>query len=166
MDVAESVVEQEFCVEPALRATRNRFVVGFRLQPTYRVRKSQLTKHTNRQDLKRPVVDTLPRWIVPNIGRQLILKRCIHGIAEQFQSGIRPEGNSALHDQPLLVIHDDFQALELVAVHGPHPAQKGGALIELKLACIGAGTTRSARLSENRRADVTPLDGPYQDPGC
>ena len=39
-------------------------------------------------------------------------------------------------NQPLLVVHDDLQALELVAVHGPHPAQEGGALIELKLGCI------------------------------
>ena len=114
-------------------------------------------------DLKRPVVVTLRRWVVPNIGRQLILERCIHGVAEQFQRRIRPEGNSALHDQPLLVVHDDLQALELVAIHGPHPAQEGGALIELKLGCIGTGTTRRARLSENRRDDFTPLDRPYQD---
>src|SRR6266403_745683 len=76
---------------------------------------------------------------------------------------IRPEGNSALHNQPLLVVHDDLQALELVAIHSPHPAQEGGALIELKLGCIGTGTTRRARLSENRRDDFTPLDRPYQD---
>jgi len=84
-------------------------------------------------------------------------------VAEQFQSWIRSEGNRALHNQPLLVVHDDLQALELVAIHGPHPAQKSGALIDLKLGCVGAGTTRSARLSENRRADFTPLDRPYQD---
>ena len=63
--------------------------------------------------------------------------------AEQFQSWIRSEGNRALHNQPLLVVHDDFQALELVAIHGPHPAQKSGALIDLKLGCVRAGTTRS-----------------------
>src|SRR6266481_5397281 len=97
------------------------------------------------------------RCVVPNIGRQLILERCIHGVAEQFQSRIRPEGNSTLHNQPLLVVHDDLQALELVAIHGPNPTQEGSALIELKLGCIGTGTTRSARLSENRRADFTPL---------
>src|SRR5262249_1711555 len=57
----------------------------------------------------------------------------------------------------------NLQALELVAIHGPHPTQEGGALIELKLACIGTGTTRGGRLSENRRADFTPLDRPYQD---
>src|SRR5262245_28841140 len=45
-------------------------------------------------------------WVVPNIGRELILERCIHGLAEQFQSRIRPEGNRALHDKPLLVVHD------------------------------------------------------------
>src|SRR5579862_2844297 len=73
------------------------------------------------------------------------------------------EGNCALHNQPLLVVHDDLQALELVAIHGPHPAPEGGALIELKFGCIGTGTTRSARLSENRRDDFTPLDRPYQD---
>src|SRR5437016_1412244 len=72
-------------------------------------------------------------------------------------------GNSALYNQPLLVVHDDLQALELVAIHGPHPTQEGGALIELKLGCIGTGTTRRARLSENRRDDFTPLDRPYQD---
>src|SRR2546427_9031069 len=44
------------------------------------------------------------------------------------------------------------------AIHGPHPAQKSGALIDLKLGCVGAGTTRNARLSENRPADFTPLD--------
>src|SRR5713101_4673305 len=104
----------------------------------------------------------LRRWVVPNIGRQLILERCIHGVAEQFQSRIRPEGNSALHNQPMLVVHDDLQALELVAIHGPHPAQKGGALIGFKLGCIGTRTTRGARLSENRRDDLTPLDRPYQ----
>jgi hypothetical protein len=70
----------------------------------------------------------------------------------------RPKGNSALHDQPLLVVQDDLQALDLVAIHGPDPAQEGGALIELKLRCIGTGTTRRARLSENRRDDFTPLD--------
>src|SRR5215475_3779749 len=75
----------------------------------------------------------------------------------------RPKGNSALHDQPLLVVHDDLQALDLVALHGPLPAQEGGALIELKLGCIGTGTTRRTRLSENRRNDFTPLDRPYQD---
>src|SRR5580765_9014955 len=110
-----------------------------------------------------PVLVTLRRWVVPNIGGQLILERCIHGVAEQFQSRIRPEGNRALHNQLLLVVHDDLQALELVAILGPHPAQEGGALIDLKLGCIGAGTTRSARLSENRRDDFTPLDRPYQD---
>src|SRR5262249_25268243 len=109
------------------------------------------------------VVVTLRRWVVPNIWWQLILERCIHGVAEQFQSRIRPEGNSALHNQPLLVVHDDLQALELVAIHGPHPAQEAGALIELRLGCIGNGTTRRARLSENRRDDFTPLDRPYQD---
>jgi hypothetical protein len=45
----------------------------------------------------------LRRWIVPSIGGQLTLERCIHGVAEQFQSGIRPEGNGAFHNQPLLV---------------------------------------------------------------
>ena len=30
----------------------------------------------------RRVVVTLRRWVVPNIGRQLILERCIHGVAE------------------------------------------------------------------------------------
>src|SRR5258708_32697276 len=110
-----------------------------------------------------PVVVALRRWVVPNIGRQLVLERCIHGVAKQLESRIRPEGNSALHNQPLLVVHDDLQALELVAIHGPHPAQEGGALIELKLGCIGTRTTRSARLSENRRDDFTPLDRPYQD---
>jgi len=54
-------------------------------------------------------------------------------------------------------------SFELVAIHGPHPAQEGGALIELKLGCIGTGTTRRARLSENRRDDLAPLDRPYQD---
>jgi len=68
-------------------------------------------------------VAPLRRWVVPNIGRQLILERCIHGVAEQFQSRIRPEGNGALHNQPLLVVHDDLQALELVAIHGPHAAK-------------------------------------------
>src|SRR5262245_37113664 len=110
-----------------------------------------------------PGAFTLCRWVVPNIGRQLILERCIHGVAEQFHSRIRPEGNDALHKQPLVIVHDDLQALELVAIHGPHPAKEGGALIELKLGCIGTGTTRSARLSENRRADFTPLDRPHQD---
>ncbi len=115
----------------------------------------------------------LRRWVVPNIRRQLILEGCIHGVAEQFRSRIRPEGNRALHNQPLLVVHDDLQALELlrnprktehgakpflirlvvraapfalVAIHGPHPAQESGALIELKLGCIGTGTTGRARL--------------------
>jgi hypothetical protein len=37
--------------------------------------------------------------------------------------------------------------------------RKGGALIELKLGCIGTGTTRRARLSENRRDDFTPSIG-------
>jgi hypothetical protein len=100
-----------------------------------------------RRDLKRPAVVTLLRCVVPNIGRQLILERRMHGVAEQFQSRVRPEGNRALHNQPLLVVRDDLQALELVAIHGPHPAQEGGALIELKLGRIGTGTTRSARLS-------------------
>src|ERR1044071_2050516 len=94
---------------------------------------------------------TSQRWVVPNIRRQLILQRCIHGVAEQFQSRIRPEGNSALHNQPLLVVHDNLQALELVAIHGPHPPQKGGALIELELGYVSPGTTRRARLGENRR---------------
>src|SRR5215471_1864813 len=103
------------------------------------------------------------RWVVPNIGRQLILERCIHGVAEQFQSRIRPESNGALHNQPMLVVHDDLHALELVAVHGPHPAQEGGALIELNLGRIGTGLTRSTRLSKNRGDDFTPLDRPRQD---
>src|SRR5437899_5268979 len=111
-------------------------------------------------DLSSPSWSHLPRWVGPNIGRQLILERYIHGVAEQFQSRIRPEGNRALHNQPLLVIHDDLQALELVAIHGAHPAQEGSALIELELSCIGAGTARRARLSEDRRAEVTPLDRP------
>src|SRR5687767_2442581 len=78
-----------------------------------------------RNDLKRPAMVRLRRWVVPNIGRQLILERCVHGVAEQFHRRIRPEGNSALHDQPLLVVHDDLQALDLVALHGPLPAQEG-----------------------------------------
>src|SRR6266446_1624862 len=41
--------------------------------------------------------------------------------------------------------------------------RKKVARIELKLRCIGTGTTRRARLSENRRDDFTPLDRPYQD---
>src|SRR6516165_12241267 len=66
-------------------------------------RNLQLTNQIlSRPDLKSPVVVTLRRWVVPNIGRQLILERCIHGVAEQFQSRIGPEGNSAFHNQPLL----------------------------------------------------------------
>src|SRR5262249_11529281 len=76
---------------------------------------------------------------------------------------IRPEGDSALHNQPLLVVQDNLQALELVAIHAPDPAQEGGALVKLKLGCIGTGTARRARLSENRRTDFTPLDRPCQD---
>src|ERR1700746_3485603 len=114
-----------------------------------------------RPDLNAPV--TLWRWVVPNIGRQLILERCIHGVAEQFQSRIRPKGNSALYNQPLLVVHNDLQALELVAIHGPHPAQEGGTLIELKLGCIGTGATGRARLRKNRRDELPTLDRPCQD---
>src|SRR5258708_24464493 len=105
----------------------------------------------------------LRRWVVPNIGRQLILERCIHGVAEQFQSRIWPKGNSALHDQSLLVIHDDLHALELVTIHRAHPPQEGSAVIELELGRIGPGTARSARLSENSRDDFASLDRPYQD---
>src|SRR5882724_5510037 len=99
-------------------------------------------------------VVTLRRWVVPNIGRQLILERCIHGVTEQFHRRIRPKSNSALHDQPLLVVHDDLQALDLVAIHGPDPAQEGGALIELKFGCIGTGTTRRARLWGAERGSI------------
>src|SRR6202795_3430385 len=53
------------------------------------------TRYLSRPDLKRPVVVTLRRWVVPNIGRQLLLERCIQGATEQLQSRIRPEGNSA-----------------------------------------------------------------------
>src|SRR6266404_3145763 len=105
----------------------------------------------------------LPRWVVPNIGRQLILERCIHGVAEQFHRRIWPKCNSALHYQPLLVVHDDIQALDLVAVHGPLPTQEGGTPIELELGRIGTRTTRRARLGEYRRDDFTPLNRPYQD---
>src|SRR6266403_557280 len=140
-------------------------LTGFSLPDRYSPnRNSQLTNQIPESTRSEtPVVVALRRWVVPNIGRQLILERCIHGVAEQFQSRIRPEGNSALHNQPLLVVHDDLQALELVAIHGPYPAQEGGALIELKLGYIGTGTTCSARLSENRRDDFTPLDRPHQD---
>src|SRR3981189_2624042 len=116
-----------------------------------------------RPDLSAPSWSHLRRWVVPNIGRQLTLERCIHGVAEQVQRRKRPEGNRALHNQPLLVVHDDLQALELVAIHGPYPAQEGSSLIELKLGYISTGTTRRARQSENRRDDFTPLDWPYQD---
>jgi hypothetical protein len=44
------------------------------------------------------LVVTLRCWIVPNIGRQFILERCIHGVAEQFQRRIWAEGYSALHN--------------------------------------------------------------------
>src|ERR1700751_5352422 len=44
----------------------------------------------------------------------------------------------------------------------PTPAQEGSALIELKLGRIGTRNTCSARLSENRRDHVTPLDRPCQ----
>lgn len=50
-----------------------------------------------------------------------------------------------------------------MAVHGPHSAQEGGALIELHLGGVGAGATRRARLREDRRTDVTPLDRSYED---
>src|SRR5215469_1758054 len=109
------------------------------------------------------VAVTLRRWVVPNVGRQLILERCIHGVAEQFQGRIWPEGNSALHNQPLLVVHDDLQALELVTIHGAHPAQEGGALIELELGSVSTETTRGARLSKNRRDDFPSLDRPHKD---
>src|SRR5499426_1604277 len=49
------------------------------------------------------------------------------------------------------------QALDLVAIHGSHPAQEGGVLIEPKLGRIGTGTARRARLSKNRRYDFTAL---------
>jgi hypothetical protein len=45
----------------------------------------------------------------------------------------------------------------------PTQRKKVVALIELKLRCIVTGTTRRARLSENRRDDLTPLDRPYQE---
>src|SRR5215472_5672844 len=78
------------------------------------------------------VVVALRRWAVPNIGRQLVLQRCIHCVAEQLQSRIRPESNRALHNQPFLVVHDDLQALELVGgwatesfLSGPYGTMKG-----------------------------------------
>src|SRR5215469_13931449 len=97
-----------------------------------------------------PVVISLRLWVVPNIGRQFILERCIHGVAKEFQGRIRPESDSALYNQPLLVVHDDLQALELVAIHSPHPAKEGSAVIERKLSRIGTGTTRGAGLGEDR----------------
>jgi hypothetical protein len=35
-----------------------------------------------------------------------------------------PERNSAFHYQPLLVIHDDLQALDLVTIHCPTQRKK------------------------------------------
>src|SRR5256885_7023311 len=113
--------------------------------------------------MNHPVKSKLQRWVLPNIGRQFVLERCIHGVAEQFQRRIRPQGNSALHYQSLLVVHDDLQALELVALDGPLPTQEGGTVIELELGCIGTAATRRARLGKNRRDGSTPLDRPYQD---
>lgn len=40
------------------------------------------------------------RRIVPNIGWQLVLERCIHGVAEQFHRWKWSKGNRALYDQP------------------------------------------------------------------
>src|SRR6266478_2419215 len=114
-------------------------------------------------DLKRLIVVTLRRWVVPNIGRQLILERCIHGVTEQFHRRIRSKGNRALHYQPLLVVHDDFQALNLAVIYGSLPSQEGGAPVELELGRIGTGTTRRARLGEYRCDDFAPLDRPYQE---
>src|SRR5690349_7342145 len=48
--------------------------------------------------------------VLPNIGRKLILERCVHRVTEQFQSRIGPEGNGALHNLPLLVVHDNLEA--------------------------------------------------------
>src|SRR5271166_3197428 len=64
------------------------------------------------------LVVTSGRRVVPNIGWQLVLERCIHGVAEQLHRWIWSKGNCALHDQPLLVVHDDLEALDLVTVHG------------------------------------------------
>src|SRR5262249_19318482 len=112
-------------------------------------------------DLERPVVVILRRWVVPHIGRQLVLERRIHGVAEQFHRRIRSKGNSTLYYQPLLVVHDDFQALDLVTRHSPHPAQEGGPIIELKLGYISTCTTSRTRLGKNRSDDLTSLDRPY-----
>ena len=74
--------------------------------------------------------------VVPIIGRQLILERCIHCVAKQFQSRIRPKGNSALHNQPLLVVSvldgDTFEVLhntraERIRLNGIDCPEKGQA---------------------------------------
>ena len=82
---------------------------------------------------------TLWRWIVPNIGRQLSLSDAYMASRNSVSAGYGRRAIGRLHYQPLLVIHDDLQALDLVAIHGSHPAQEGGALIEPKLGRIGTG---------------------------
>src|ERR1700743_3032644 len=86
----------------------------------------------------------------------------MHSFAEDFQRRIGTEGNRTLRDQSLFVVYNNFQALERVAIHRPHPSQKCGVFVELELSRIFAGTTRSARLSKNWSADFASLDRPHQ----
>src|ERR1700732_1644097 len=81
-------------------------------------------------------------------------------------AGIAPDpSRAARSEKPLVAAGNEAVAAQLwnreilhtQTVHAIHAEER---LIELKLGSIGTGTTRRARLSENRRDDFTPLPGP------
>ena len=62
----------------------NPAAVGVLINPWDRIKSPMTNQIPESTRSETPVVVTLRRWVVPNIGRQLILERRIHGVAEQF----------------------------------------------------------------------------------
>src|SRR5262245_48122287 len=48
------------------------------------------------------------RGVIPNVGWELFLERCVHGVTEQFHRWKWRKCNSELHDQSMLVAHPDL----------------------------------------------------------
>src|SRR5262249_8214318 len=78
-----------------------------------------------------PIVRSASAGVVPHVGRQSSSVQRDQSVPEDLERWKRPGGDGALKQQAAVVVRQQFQAFDLVALDRALPAQQGRAIIDL-----------------------------------
>lgn len=70
------------------------------------------------------------RRILPQIGRDNVFKNGIPGITEELYGGQGTIGEGSFYDQPLLIVDDHLETLDLVTLNSASPSQERSVIIQ------------------------------------